>query len=238
MGIRGGTAHHRQMELMTMRVEDRRGGGSVVGGTILGATLVLGGLLVAYLAFRTPFLAVLTYALRPGATPPDGTLTILLLMALPLSFLAVGTDRLARVVAGIRARHRRRDWIDLLPAGIVASRTVDLGDGRAAPTLVAGHFGLAVVREVADATADEVEGAIRDTDRIRRWLTRHEQDFVVRLYTAVAAPDHDLVRTPACALVTPEQLPSWLALLPNQRSLTTSRRDRLVRMLEGVDAAW
>jgi hypothetical protein len=83
-----------------------------------------------------------------------------------------------------------------------------------------------------------VELATRDTDRIRRWLARHEQDFVVRLYTAVAAPDHDLVRTAACALVTPEQLPSWLAMLPTQRSLSSSRRDRLARMLEGVDGAW
>jgi len=68
--------------------------------------------------------------------------------------------------------------------------------------------------------------------------TRQEQDFVVRLYTAVAAPEHDLVRTPACALVTPEQLPSWLALLPTQRGLSSSRRDRLARMLEGVDGNW
>ena len=92
--------------------------------------------------------------------------------------------------------------------------------------------------EVADGTAEDVELGTRETDRIRRWLARHEQDFVVRLYTAVAAPEHDLVRTAACALVTPEQLPSWLALLPAQRSLSTSRRDRLARMLEGVEGAW
>jgi hypothetical protein len=238
MGIRGARAHHPDMQSMTMRMEGSRGGGSVVAGTILGATLVFGGLFVAFLAFRTSFLAVLTYALRPGATPPDGTLTILVLMAIPLAFLAVGTDRLAHVVAAIRERRRRRDWVELLPAGIVASRSVDLGDGRPAPTLVSGPFGLAVIREVADATADDVDLATRDTDRIRRWLTRQEQDFVVRLYTAVAAPDHDLVRTPACALVTPEQLPSWLALLPTQRGLSSSRRDRLARMLEGVDGNW
>ncbi len=238
MGIRRRTAHHPRMQLTTMGMEDRRRGGSVVTGTIEGAILALGGLLVAYVAIRTPFLALLTHALRPGATPPDGTLTIVVLMVVPIAFVAVGTDRLARVVAAIRDRHRRRDWVGLLPAGIVASRTVDLGDGRPAPTLVAGPYGLAVVREVDIATAEDVELATRDTDRIRRWLTRHEQDFVVRLYTAVAAPEHDLVRTPACALVTPEQLPSWLAMLPNQRSLTSSRRDRLARMLGAADADW
>ncbi len=238
MGIRGATAQHPDMQSMTMRMEGDRGGGSVVAGAILGGTLVLGGLFVAYLVFRTSFLAVLAYALRPEAAPPDGTIPIVILMALPISFLAVGTDRLARVVAAVRARRRRRDWIGMLPAGISASRTVDLGDGRPAPTLVSGPFGLAVIREVADATAEDVELATRDTDRIRRWLARHEQDFVVRLYTAVAAPEHDLVRTAACALVTPEQLPSWLALLPAQRSLSSSRRDRLARMLEGVEGAW
>ncbi len=176
--------------------------------------------------------------LRPGATPPEGTIAIALLMALPLSFLAVGTDRLARVAAAIRARHRRRDWISMLPAGLDASRTVELGDGRPAPTLVAGPYGLAVIREVADATVEDVELATRETDRIRRWLDRQEQDFVVRLYTAVVAPAHDLTRTTACAVVTPEQLPSWLSLLPAQRSLSTSRRDRLARMLAGIDTAW
>jgi hypothetical protein len=238
MEIRRGVAQHHDMQSMTMRVPDRRGGATVVGWTMSGAILAFGGLLVAYVVIRTPFLALLTQELRPGATPPDGTLAIVLLMAIPLSFVAVGTDRLARVVAAIRDRHRRRDWIGLLPAGMVASRTVDLGDGRPAPTLVAGPFGLAVIREVAAATSGDVEHATRDTDRIRRWLTLHESDFVVRLYTAVVAPEHELVRTPACALVTPEQLPSWLALLPGQRSLTPSRRDRLARILEGAEGAW
>jgi hypothetical protein len=238
MCIRGASAHHHEMQVQTMGMGDRRGGGSVVAGTILGANLVIGGLLVAYFALRTPFLTLLTEALRPGATPPNGALATVLILAVPISFLAVGTDDLARVVAAIRARHRQRDWIEMLPADLDASRSVDLGDGRPAPTLVAGPFGLAVVREVGDATFDDVELATRDTDRIRRWLDRHEQDFVVRLYTAVAAPEHDLTRTAACAVLTPEQLPSWLAMLPTQRSLTTSRRDRLARMLEGVDSAW
>ena len=138
MGIRGATAHHPDMQSMTMRMEGDRGGGirrrrgdpgrdARLRRPVRSPTSSSG----------TSFLAVLTYALRPDGRPRRTARSrSCILMALPLSFLAVGTDRLARVVAAVRARRRRRDWIAVLPAGIVASRTVDLGDGRLAPTLV------------------------------------------------------------------------------------------------------
>ena len=221
---------------MTMRMEGDRGGGSVVAGAILGATLVFGGLFVAYLVFRTSFLAVLTYALRPDGHPARRH----------------GRDRDPAWRSHSRSSPSgRTGWpawsrrSGPVVAGATGSGCCRPASWRRGPSISAtaarrrrsssGPFGLAVIREVADATAEDVELATRDTDRIRRWLARHEQDFVVRLYTAVAAPEHDLVRTAACALVTPEQLPSWLALLPAQRSLSSSRRDRLARMLEGVE---
>ena len=67
----------------------------------------------------------------------------------------------------------------------------------------------------------------RDAERLRRWLSQREVDFVVRVYAAIVSTDPTLTRSAACAVVTTEQLPAWVASLPRQRSLTMDRRQRL-----------
>jgi len=120
-------------------------------------------------------------------------------------------------------------------------------DGRPVPELVVGPFGVAVVHELPPRdrvrrvgglwerrteagwapTEDPLDRATRDAERVRRWLGHGDLDFVVRVYTAVVAPEAGLPRTPTCAVITPGQIPAWLAALPNQRSLTAGRQDRL-----------
>ena len=72
-----------------------------------------------------------------------------------------------------------------------------------------------------------LEQANRDADRVRRWFTIADLDFVVRVYAAVIVGDGSIPRSPTCAVVTPDQLPAWIGALPSQRSLTLARRLRL-----------
>ena len=76
-----------------------------------------------------------------------------------------------------------------------------------------------------------LERASRDAERVRRWLADDDHDFVVKVHAAVIAPDLSLPRTPTCAVITSDQVAAYLASLPPQRSLTASRRERLVELI-------
>ena len=113
-------------------------------------------------------------------------------------------------------------------------------EGRAIPELAIGPFGAAVLyalpggrqyRQVGTAwehrTRDgwvpmdnPLEEANRDAERVRRWFSIADLDFVVRVYAALIVGDGSVQRSPTCAVVTPDQLPAWIAALPSQRSLT------------------
>jgi hypothetical protein len=71
----------------------------------------------------------------------------------------------------------------------------------------------------------------RDAERVRRWHGTTERDFVVRVYAALVTADPTLERTGACAVVTPEQVPAWLASLPPARSLSADRRAEIVEQV-------
>ena len=135
-----------------------------------------------------------------------------------------------------------------LPSESVVIRNVVPHDGRPVPTLVVGPFGVAVVEELAaadrlrrvDASWQErtsegwtvaehpVDRTARDADRVRHWLTHGELGFVVRVYAALVTADATIPRSPLCAVVSADQLASWIEGLPGQRSLTEARRHRLV----------
>ena len=170
--------------------------------------------------------------------PAERHPAIVFLVAIPLAFLAVGTDRLAHVVASIRERRRRRDWVELLPAGIVASRTVDLGDGRPAPT----------TRQRPVRARGHPRGGRRHGGG------RRARDPGHRSHPSLARPPGAGLRRPplhggrgtrarsradagmraghpgAAALVA--------RAAADPAGPASSRRDRLARMLEGVDGSW
>lgn len=79
-----------------------------------------------------------------------------------------------------------------------------------------------------------LDRATRDAERVRRWLATDDRDFVIKVYAAVIGPDATVPRTPTCAVITRDQIPAFLASLPPQRSLTSTRLQRIV---EHVDAA-
>lgn len=206
-----------------------------MGGTLVGLLLVLGGLWLAYIAWSTPILAAIAAAIRPdGSTFHPGFPLIALALALPAVFVVVGTNRLARTVAAIRgASHLRGDQLSMvLPGDVVLSRGLVLDDDLPSPTLLAGAFGLAAVIESRAVNANDMAMAARETDRVRRWLNQNDQDFVVRVHTAVIGRASSVDRTPGCALITVEQVPVWLASLPAQRSLSEARLARLVKMVK------
>ena len=65
-------------------------------------------------------------------------------------------------------------------------------------------------------------------------LAAGEQDFIVKVYAAVVTSDTSVDRTPACAVITPEQIPAWLASLPPQRSLSSIRRAELLDQIRSI----
>ena len=223
------------MHLSNATVPTRGGRDSVMGGTLVGTLLVVGGLWLAYVAWSTPILAAITALLRPGSTTPDPGLPMLAVaLAVPAVFVVVGTNRLARTVTAVRSTwHGRGDRLSrVMPGDIVLSRDVTLDDGRLAPTLLVGPFGIVAALETKVVVEEDLDWAIRDADRVRHWLTQNDQDFVVRVHAAVIGQPGDVDRAPGCALITVEQVPAWLESLPRQRSLSEARLARLVKLVK------
>ena len=235
----------------------RRPLGSIVGGTLVGAILVAGGLSLAYLAYATPLLGML---LPSGRTGPAQIMTGVVVMALalvaPLTFVAVGTNRLARLFASMRPHESDRSTVERLagslPADVVGASDVPLRDGRTIPALLIGSFGIVVVRDAPPASMTRVSGssweartrsgwipienpmerAARDAERVRHWLSDDDRDFLVKTYAAVIErPGQGLTRTAACAVLTADQFPVYVASLPAQRSLTSSRLDGVLSQI-------
>ena len=234
---------------------DRR---AIVVGTLVGAILLVGGLSIAWLAFGTPFIQAFTPAGRPGTSQVVvGMLAWAFALIAPATFIIVGVARIVTVFDGVAGARPRRTPASRLNKvlgedHVVASR-VRLPDGRIVPEMIIGPFGVAVLEELPPAkitrrhgTAWEVrtrEGrwlpitnpldkATRDAERVRAWLGGDEQDYVIKVYAAVVAPDASLPRTATCAVIGTDQIPAWLASLPPQRSLDASRIEGIVRRVK------
>ncbi len=223
--------------------------GSVLGETLVGTSLVLLGVWLVCLALTTRIVALLAETVGPGAAGPAiGVLAWAAMLAAPAGLVLLGTDRLAHMLAVVRAGLTRSDpdHLATLPHDVTVIRGVRLDDGRPAPTILVGGFGVAVVHGLTETTrrrraavSDETDTkamdprdpVTRDAERLRRWLGQHEVDFVVRVYGAIVTTDDALARSAACAVVTSEQLSAWVASLPRQRSLTADRRNRLLGLL-------
>ena len=235
---------------------------AIVSGTLVGATLVAGGLSLAYLAFGTPLLAVL---LPNGRVGPGQMATGMIVMAIvlvaPPTFVAVGTSRLARMLASIRPTSRRPALLEQLalslPPDVTGASDVALPDGRAIPGLLVGPFGAIVVREARESATVRMSGtgwqartpagwttmenpvdrATRDAERVRHWLSHDDRDYLVKTYAVVIAPAGlPLARTPACAVLIVDQVPGFIASLPAQRSLSEARREAILREVRAAVA--
>lgn len=226
--------------------------GSVLGETLVGTSLVLLGLWFVYLAVFRDLADSLT-----SVRASDGGLALIFLawlaaIAAPMVLVLLGTDRLARMIATLRRSswsHSRNDPYRDLPASVVRVGRMALDDGRAAPSILIGGFGLVVVQEsqaldpLYDVTRnggrlaswdDPREHAGREAERVRRWIAQHDNDFVVRVYAVLVTPELQLPRTTSCSVVTADGLAGWLDALPRQRSFSTDRQARLAAMLGPV----
>lgn len=233
--------------------------GALVGGTLSGSLLAAAGLVMAYMTVATPLVDRLLPVTRSGSSHVAFAMGIWSFALIAGGALLVsGTSRLALTVARIRAPGPARTpvarMLAALPPDVVVVTGVVPVDGRPIPELVVGPFGVAVVhpmpppdrvRRVGDSwelrtnegwapTEHPLDRAGRDADRVRHWLTNRDLEFVVRVYAAIVAPDTSLPRSPACAVITADQIPAWLQALPAQRGLTPGRRNRLVTLVRSA----
>ena len=229
--------------------------GTVVGGTLLGTCLVVVGLLLAYLAIATPMVSSLAPT-RPGSAGISiglGVWSFALIAG--GSLLVAGTNRLALALVTVRRGRPAGGPAGLALASssgeIAVAAGVVPGDGAPIPELAVGPFGAAVIhalpasnrvrhgasgweRRTSDGWQpmdDPLDVAMRDAERVRRWLAGADLDFVIRVYAALVVDDRALQRSPTCAVISNDQISAWIASLPLQRTLTAGRRSRLLAMM-------
>ena len=227
--------------------------GPLLGGVVVGTLLVVGGVVLAVLAFATPIVGSVLPSGRPSAGEmATGVVVWALALVAPAAFLLAGASRLMRILAVVRGRMPRRSTtlaaLRQLPAEVTVAHGLTLPDGRPVSELVLGPFGAAVVRELPPAAVTRIrdgrweargqrgwislenplERASRDAERVRRWLAHDDADFVVKVYAAVVGQHPTVARTATCAVLTPDQLAAWITALPAQRSITDGRREQML----------
>jgi hypothetical protein len=255
-----GLAIIRRVQVLTASRSARPPLGAVLVGTVVGAILLGGGLFLGWFVFATPVLSGLS---PTGGRTSAGQLAIgaavwgFALVA-PASFAIVGALRLGRVLRAVAAKPRPRATTRL--AAVIGdehtcANDVRLPDGRILRNLILGPFGLAVLSELPPARAmrhqggswevrapngrwthfeNPLERTARDAERVRRWVASAERDFVVKVYAAVITDDPTVARTAGCAVVSPNEIPAWLASLPPARAMSEDRRADLVEEIRGL----
>lgn len=226
--------------------------GMLIGGSVYGALLTAAGLGMAYLALATP----LTSSLSANQLSGVGRMPIAMgIWALALiaggALLLAGTNRLALTLARLKTGNGHRGpgarALTSVADEVVVVADVVPGQGRAIPEIAIGPFGAAVIHALPSSRKfrqmgaswewrardgwlpieNPLELATRDAERVRRWFSMADLDFVVHVHAALLVTDQSIPRSATCAVLTPDQLPAWIAALPRQRSLTTARRARL-----------
>jgi hypothetical protein len=254
---------HPGMEVISpARTNARPSVAPIVTSATAGTMLVVGGLILAYIAFATPALSMVLPAGHADPTQMAVGMAIwAIALVAPAACILAGTNRLARMLATMRGRTRRRSPTASALAGVsdevIVASGIILPDGRPVPDLIVGPFGAAVVRALPPAAAVRVQNGnwhlrtsrgwlaledpmtktVRDSERVRRWLAHDDADFVVKTYAAVITSDLPVPRTAACAVVAPDQLAAWVAALPPQRSLTTGRREQMIERVRQAAAS-
>ena len=231
----------------------------LLGGTVLATISIVVGIVLAYIAFATPVLQSVMPAGRLNAgQAATGVLVWTIALVAPAAFVLLGANRLVRILAATKRRIPRRSTtlraLDALSDDVIVATGIALPDGRSVSDLVIGPFGAAVVRELPPTAVTRVregrwelrtrrgwvtienplERASRDAERVRRWLSHDDADFIVKVYAAVVGPEPTVIRTSDCAVLTPHQLAPWIDGLAPQRSLTDGRRERLLEFVRSA----
>ena len=229
-------------------------------GTVVGGLLLVGGISLAWIAFATPLVRGLSPAVvrpTPDQMLVGGIIWGLSLVA-PPCFAIVGAIRLSMVAATLFQRPTLGPIGRAIPAlgdEYVVAPTVRLPDGRAIRNVVVGPFGVAVIGQLPSPRNLRRQGAgwelrridgrwgpmepplertARDAERIRYWIAAEDRDFIVKVYAAVVIGTFEMPRTAACAAITADQIPGWLASLPPQRSLNADRRADVVERIRTI----
>ncbi len=235
---------------------------AVARSAVVATLLVVAGASLAWLFVATPIVAVIMPADKASTTLAIvNILTWAVAIVVPAGLLLIGVTRIAETVEAAAAL-KPRALTPALRAALgpdqLAATDLRLPGGRRVHELVLGPFGIVVVGEVPPPSIsramgsrwevrDErgrwipVEGptdrAARDAERVRSWLSSDDRDFVVRVYATVISDDRRVTRTPACAVVSPNDLAAWLGGLPSQRGLSVERRERLAALVRSA-AGW
>jgi hypothetical protein len=260
MVLEGRTPDSAAMQVISLRRGQRRGRTTttrIMLGGVVGAVLLVCGIGLAWLAFATPLLRTFEMPVRPTAGQMAlGATAWAIALTGPAACVVLGIARLAGTterLAGLRPRVGAVSSLaEQLGADYVVAVDVQLPDGRRVPEVVIGAHGVALFEPAPPPAISRHSGgrwearvqngrwvpmespldrAGRDAERLRRWFAADDRDFVVKVHAALITTDDDLPRSPQCAVITRDQIGPWLASLPPQRSLTPSRRDRLVGLV-------
>jgi hypothetical protein len=228
----------------------------LLAGTVIGTILIVGGIVMAYVALATPALnAILPTGRLNVGQMASGVIIWSIALVGPAAFVLIGASRLVRILASLRDRTPRRSAtlraLDALADDVVVASGLILPDGRAVSDIVLGPFGAAILRQLPPAPVTRVrdgrwelkgrrgwitlenplERASRDAERVRRWLGHDDADFVVKVYAGVVGIGWKLARTADCAVLTPDEVAAWISALPPQRSLTEGRREQVLDLV-------
>src|SRR4051794_20627550 len=189
--------------------------GAAFVGSLVGATLLCGGVFLGWLAFGTPLVGTLAPAtIRPTMSQiaVGGAVWGIALIA-PAAFALVGAWRLSRVIRAVTIRPAPRVLTQAsaqLSDEYVAASDVRLPEGRVIRNLVLGPFGLAVITELPSARVvrrtgsswetrghdgrwvhmeNPLERAARDAERVRRWFGSSDRDYVLKVFAALVTSD-------------------------------------------------
>lgn len=217
-----------------------------------------GGLLIGWFAFGFGFVGEFMTPRPTSVQMATGALAWGFALVTPAVFLIVGLARLVDAIDLVALRRRPPRPVAAiaraLPPDHVAAARVRLPDGRVVPELVVGPFGIAVIEELPppERSRDRggswevkasgrwvpienpLERASRDAERVRMWLAHDDRDHVTRVHAAVVDTSGTMSRTPACAVIAPDEILPWLASLPVQRTLTPARIADIVETIRGA----
>lgn len=232
---------------------------SLLGGGFVGAILIVTGVTLGWLAFGTPLLQTFQAPLRASAGQTVvGVAAWIVALILPAACVIVGLLRLDMTTKALASLKPRTPLLakyrKVLGNEYHVATDIELPDGRSVPEIVIGPHGVAVIEVAPPAKytrhtdsrweihldqgrwtpmENPIERVGRDTDRVRRWLTTDDRDFLVKVYGALITTEPDLARTPNCAVITRAQVADWVTSLPPQRSLTPGRLEQVIEQITG-----
>src|SRR5262245_13401354 len=234
----------------------------VVSSLVMGVLMVAAAAGLLYLVFAANFLDRFMPTGRPTTSELiGGALAWTFALTAPAGFGLVGVARLVTAFDRWRARRPRTTPAVRLRRAIgddhVVATSVRLPDGsRVLPELVVGPFGAAIIEELPPPGAivsrgvrswevrvgngfirtieNPLERAGHDAERVRNWLSANDGEAGIKVYAAVVGVDAKVERTPACALIAPNQVAEWLSSLPPQKSFDTGRRERIVKEIRAA----